>query len=115
MSLVPWLSSTRRFAGEFALLAATRTSAPSIDLPLQSVFWVSPFAALSLSLFAAIAVQPVLRQWIFNRLLCSGVLTNERMFGHLYRIARDVQAHPERTAALLAHCSTTCSNRFRST
>jgi signal transduction histidine kinase len=42
------------------------------------------------------------RQWILNQLLGSSMLTTERMFEQLYRIAREVEAHPERTPALLA-------------
>jgi signal transduction histidine kinase len=41
------------------------------------------------------------RQWILNQLLGSSMLTTERMFEQLYRIAREVEAHPDRTPALL--------------
>jgi signal transduction histidine kinase len=41
------------------------------------------------------------RQWILNQLLGSSMLTTERMFEQLYRIAREVEAHPDRTPVLL--------------
>ena len=50
---------------------------------------------------SSLAVYSGARQWILNQLLGSSMLTTERMFEQLYRIAREVEAHPERTAALL--------------
>jgi len=50
----------------------------------------------------SLAMYTGARHWFVNRLLGSSALTTERMFEQLYRIAREVEAHPERAAALLA-------------
>jgi signal transduction histidine kinase len=42
------------------------------------------------------------RQWVLNQLMGSSILTTERTFEQLYRIAREVEARPERTPALLS-------------
>jgi signal transduction histidine kinase len=100
--LVPFISKSRQAMREFALLAAISTVATSLDLMFVAVFSLSQFASLSLSLFLSLAVYAGARQWILNQLMGNNILTTERMFEHLYRIAREVEARPERTAALLA-------------
>jgi signal transduction histidine kinase len=100
--LVPFLSRSQQVLREFTLLAAVSTVATSLDLLFAAVFSFGQFASLTLSLFISLAVYSGIRQWILNQLLGSSMLTTERMFEQLYRIAREVEAHPERTAALLA-------------
>ena len=100
--LVPFVSKSRQAMREFALLAAISTVATSLDLMFVAVFSLGQFASLSLSLFLSLAVYAGARQWLLNQLMGSHILTTERMFEHLYRIAREVEARPERTAALLA-------------
>ena len=100
--LVPFLSRSQQVMREFSMLAAVSTVATSLDLLFVSVFSLGQFASLTLSLFVSLAVYSGARQWILNQLLGSSMLTTERMFEQLYRIAREVEAHPERTAALLA-------------
>jgi signal transduction histidine kinase len=100
--LVPFISKSRQAMREFALLAAISTVATSLDLMFVAVFSLGQFASLSLSLFLSLAVYAGARQWILNQLMGNNILTTERMFEHLYRIAREVEARPERTAALLA-------------
>jgi signal transduction histidine kinase len=100
--LVPFISKSRQAMREFALLAAISTVATSLDLMFVAVFSLGQFASLSLSLFLSLAVYAGARQWILNQLTGNHILTTERMFEHLYRIAREVEARPERTAALLA-------------
>jgi signal transduction histidine kinase len=99
--LVPFLSRSQQIMREFSLLAAVSTVATSLDLLFVAVFSLGQFASLTLSLFVSLAVYSGARQWILNQLLGSSMLTTERMFEQLYRIAREVEAHPERTAALL--------------
>jgi signal transduction histidine kinase len=99
--LVPFLSRSQQIMREFSLLAAVSTIATSLDLLFVAVFSLGQFASLTLSLFVSLAVYSGARQWILNQLLGSSMLTTERMFEQLYRIAREVEAHPERTAALL--------------
>ena len=55
-----------------------------------------------MSLFVSLALYAGVRQWILNQLLGNSMLTTERMFEQLYRIAREVEAQPERTPALLS-------------
>lgn len=100
--LVPFLSRSRQIMREFSLLAAVSTVATSLDLLFVAVFSLGQFASLTLSLFVSLAVYSGARQWILNQLMGSSMVTTERMFEHLYRIAREVEAHPERTGALLA-------------
>ena len=100
--LVPFISKSRQAMREFALLAAVSTVATSLDLMFVAVFSLSPFASLSLSLFLSLAVYSGARQWLLHQLMGNHILTTERMFEHLYRIAREVEARPERTAALLS-------------
>jgi signal transduction histidine kinase len=100
--LVPFISKSRQAMREFALLAAISTVATSLDLLFVAVFSLGQFASLSLSLFLSLAVYAGARQWILNQLMGNNILTTERMFEHLYRIAREVEARPERTAMLLS-------------
>ena len=100
--LVPFLAKSQNFIREFALLAAISTIATSLDLLFVSVFGFGPFASLTLSLFLSIAVYSGVRHWILNQLRGSSMLTTERMFEQLYRIAHEVEARPERTPALLS-------------
>ena len=99
--LVPFISKSRQAMREFALLAAISTVATSLDLMFVAVFSLGQFASLSLSLFLSLAVYAGARQWLLNQLMGNNILTTERMFEHLYRIAREVEVRPERTAALL--------------
>ncbi|MBC8055183.1 MAG: histidine kinase [Rhizobiales bacterium] len=100
--LVPFLARSQNFMREFSLLAAISTVATSLDLLFVAVFSLGQFASLTLSLFISLAVYTGVRQWILNQLRGSSMLTTERMFEQLYRIAREVEAQPERTPALLS-------------
>ena len=99
--LVPFLSRSQQVMREFSMLAAVSTVATSLDLLFVAVFSLGQFASLTLALFVSLAVYSGARQWILNQLLGSSMLTTERMFEQLYRIAREVEAHPERTPLLL--------------
>jgi signal transduction histidine kinase len=87
---------------EFSLVAVISTVATSLDLLFVSVFSLGQFASQTLAVFISLGVYSWVRQWILNHLLGSNMLTTERMFEQLYRIAREVEAHPQRTPALLA-------------
>lgn len=100
--LLPLLARSQDFMREFSLLAAISTVAISLDLLFVSVFSLGQVASLTLSLFVSLAVYSGVRQWILNQLQGSSMLTTERMFEQLYRIAREVEAQPERTGVLLA-------------
>jgi signal transduction histidine kinase len=99
--LIPFLARSQNFMREFALLAAISTVATSLDL-LFAVFGLSQFASLTLSLFVSLGVYTGARQWVLSQTLGSSMLTTERMFEQLYRIAREIEAHAERAPALLS-------------
>lgn len=102
MALVPFLSRARRLLREFAMLAGLSTVATSLDLLFITVFSLEPFASLTLAVFVALAGYAAARQWMLDQMIGSRVLTTERTFEHLYRVAREVQKAPEKRAALLA-------------
>ena len=99
--LVPFLSKSQQVLREFSLLAAVSTVATSFDLLFVALFSLGQFESLTLSLFISLAIYSGARQWILHQLLGSRRLTTERMFEKLYRIAREVEAHPQRIPTLL--------------
>jgi len=99
--LVPFLSKSQQVMREFSLLAAVSTIATSLDLLFVAVFSLGQFASVTLALFLSLGIYSGARQWILNQLLGSSVLTTERMFEKLYRMAREVETHPERASDLL--------------
>jgi signal transduction histidine kinase len=100
--LAPFLIKSQDRLREFSLIAATTTVAISLDVLFSGALSFEPFTSLTLSLLLSLAMYVVARRWILNQPLGSSALTAERMFEQLYRIAREVEARPERTAALLA-------------
>ena len=102
LMLVPFLAKSQNVLREFALLAAISSVAISLYLLFVSLPWLGQLAALTLSLFVSLGVYSAARQWILNQLRGSKVLTTERMFEQLYRMAREVEARPERAPALLS-------------
>ena len=100
--LVPVLSKPQPVLREFALLAAVSAVATSLDLLFVAVFSLGRFTSLTLSLFFALGVYAGTRQWLLDQLRGSNMLSAERMFAQLYRTAREIEARPERTPALLA-------------
>ena len=100
--LVPFLAGSRRVLRELALLAGICTMATSLALLLMSLFSIGPFLSLAIAVFAAALLYGGAGQFILHRLLGSSMLTTERIFDHLYRSARALQANPERHPLLLA-------------
>jgi signal transduction histidine kinase len=99
--LLPFLSRARPASYELAMLAGVCTLASSLDLLLSALFTLSAFASISLSIFAALAVYVVARQWLLDPTSRTGVLGAERMFENVYRTVREVEAQPRHSAALL--------------
>jgi signal transduction histidine kinase len=93
--MLPFMSRTQPLMREFALLAGVSTLATALDLLFAALFSLGNFASLTLALFIALAIYAGLRQWLLNRMMARARLTTERMFEHLYRIAREVQARPQ--------------------
>lgn len=99
--LVPYLSRSQQILREFSLLAATSTVATSLDLLFVAVFSLGPFTSMTLSLFLSLGVYLAARQWILSHLLGNSKLTMERLFERLYRMARELEAKPQRSPALV--------------
>ena len=102
LMLLPFLGRPQTFMREFSMLAAVSAVAISLYLLFAAVFSLGQFASLTLSLFVSLGVYSAIRQWILTQLLGHSTLTTERMFEQLYRIAREVEAQPERATALLS-------------
>jgi signal transduction histidine kinase len=100
--LLPFLSRSQQVLREFSMLAGISTVATSLDLLFVAVFSFSQFASITLALFLSLGVYAGVRQWILNQMMGSNVLTTERMFEQLYRIAREVEARPERAGERLS-------------
>jgi signal transduction histidine kinase len=99
--LVPFLSRSKQVLREFALLAGISTVATSLDLLFVALFSLGQFASLTLAVFLSLGAYAGARQWILNQMVGTGVLTTERTFEQLYRVAREVQKQPSRYTALL--------------
>jgi signal transduction histidine kinase len=100
--LSSFLSKSQQVMREFSLLAATSTVATSLDLLFVAVFSFGQFASVTLALFLSLGIYAGARQWVLNRVRSGTMITTERMFEKLYRIAREVEVHPERTALLFS-------------
>jgi signal transduction histidine kinase len=99
--LVPFLSRSKQVLREFALLAGISTVATSLDLLFVALFSLGQFTSLTLAVFLSLGAYAGARQWILNQMIGSRVLTTERTFEQLYRVAREVQEQPARYSALL--------------
>nr|WP_297356860.1 ATP-binding protein [uncultured Caldimonas sp.] len=99
--LIPFLSKSQQVMREFSLLAAITTVATSLDLLFVAAFSLGQVTSVTLALFVSLGLYVGARQWLLDRLMGSSVVTTERMFEQLYKIAREVEARPERTAPLL--------------
>jgi signal transduction histidine kinase len=99
--LLPFLSKSQQVIREFSLLAAISTIATALDLLFVAAFSLGQFASLTLALFLSLGLYSGARQWVLNQLRNQNVITTERMFEKLYRIAREAEAHPDRISSLL--------------
>jgi len=100
--LTPFLSRSKQVLREFAMLAGISTVATSLDLLFVAIFSLGQFTSLTLAVFLALGAYAGARQWILNQIVGSSVLTTERTFEQLYRVAREVQEQPARYSQLLA-------------
>lgn len=99
--LIPFLSKSQQVMREFSLLAAITTVGTSLDLLFVAAFSLGQVTSVTLALFVSLGLYVGARQWLLDRLMGSSVVTTERMFEQLYKIAREVEARPDRTASLL--------------
>lgn len=100
--LVPYLTRSQQALREFSLLAATSTVATSLDLLFVAVFSFGQFTSVTLSLAFSLGAYLAARQWLLSHVLGSSRLTMEKLFDRLYRIARELELHPQRSTALVA-------------
>jgi signal transduction histidine kinase len=103
LALLPFMSRSQQMMREFSMLAGVSTVATSLDLLFVAVFSLGQFASLTLALFLSLGVYAGVRQWILNQMMGSNMLTTERMFEQLYRMARDVESQPEKVGERLSH------------
>jgi len=99
--MLPFLSRTQQLMREFSLVAGVSTVATALDLLFVAVFSLGSFASLTLALFISLAVYAAARQWLLSKLISSKRISTERMFEHVYRMAREVQLQPQSTAEQL--------------
>lgn len=99
--MVPFLARSQHLLREFSLLAGVSTVATSLDLLFVAVFSFGQFTSVTLSVFLSIGLYVGARQWVLNHLRGSGMVTMERLFERLYRMAREVEAYPERAPGAL--------------
>lgn len=101
--LIPFLTRSRQLLREFALLAGISTVATSLDLLFVALFSLGQFASVALAVFLSLGAYAVAREWMVNHLTGSHAVTLERIFERLYRVAREIEVHPERRLALMEH------------
>ncbi|MDE2452920.1 MAG: histidine kinase [Burkholderiales bacterium] len=99
--LVPFLARSKQLLREFAMLAGVSAIATSLDLLFVAAFSLGQFTSLALAVFMGLGAYAGARQWVLNQMVGNSVLTIERTFEHLYRVAREVQSHPGRYAPLV--------------
>jgi signal transduction histidine kinase len=99
--MLPFLSRTQQLMREFSLVAGVSTVATALDLLFVAVFSLGSFASLTLALFISLAVYAAARQWLLTQLITRKRISTERMFEHVYRMAREVQLQPQSAAEQL--------------
>lgn len=99
--LFPFLARSQQVLREFSLLAGISTVATSLDLLFVAAFSFGQFTSIALSLFLSLGLYAGVRQWLLNHLRGTGMMTMERLFERLYRMAREVEVHPERAGPAL--------------
>lgn len=99
--VLPFIARSTQVLREFILLAGVSSVATLLDLAFASLLSLSQFASLTLALFLSLAAYAGARQWLIDRLRGQRLHTTERMFEQLYRSARAIEAHPERSADMI--------------
>ncbi len=99
--VMPFVARSQQMLREFMLLAGVSSIATLLDLGFVSLLSLSQFTSLTLALFLSLAVYAGARQWLIDRVRGQRLHTTERMFEQLYRSARAIEAHPERSADMI--------------
>lgn len=99
--VLPFVARSTQVLRELILLAGVSSMATLLDLAFVSLLSLSQFTSLTLALFLSLAAYAGARQWLIDRLRGQRLHTTERMFEQLYRSARAIEAHPERSAEMI--------------
>jgi len=99
--LVPFLSRSQQLLREFSLLAGISTVATSLHLLFLAAFSLGPLTSIMLSVLLSLGLYAGARQWVLSHMRPDRMLSMERLFERLYRMAREVEAQPERASASL--------------
>jgi len=99
--LLPFISKSQQMLREFSLLAGISTVATGLDLMFIAAFSLGQLTSATLAVFIALGLYAALRQWMLNHLRGSGLVSMERLFERLYRMAREVEARPDRAGLSL--------------
>jgi hypothetical protein len=99
--LVPFLSRSQQLLREFSPLAGISTVAASLHLLFLAAFSLGPLTSIMLSVLLSLGLYAGARQWVLRHRRPDRMLSMERLFERLYRMAREVEAHPERASASL--------------
>lgn len=99
--LLPFISKSQQMLREFSLLAGISTVATSLDLLFIAVFSLGQLTSATLAVFVALGLYSALRQWMLNHLRGGGLVSMERLFERLYRMAREVEARPDKAGLSL--------------
>jgi signal transduction histidine kinase len=90
----PYMARPQVAVREFSLVAGISTLATGLDLIFVAALSLSPFTSLAMATVLALMVYAGARQWILNHVLKTNLVTTEKMFEQLYRIARDTEHQP---------------------
>lgn len=96
--LGPFMTRSRQVLREFVLLAGIATVAGSLNLLFAALPGLNALASLLLALAVSLAVYAAARPWILGQLAGPAMLSAERMFDRLYRVARTLEQAPEQAA-----------------
>ncbi|HEU4459070.1 MAG TPA: ATP-binding protein [Methylibium sp.] len=99
--LLPFISKSQQMLREFSLLAGISTFATALDLLFISAFSLGQLTSATLAVFVALGLYSAVRQWMLNHLRGTGVVSMERLFERLYRMAREVEARPDKAGLSL--------------
>jgi signal transduction histidine kinase len=99
--VMPFVARSQQMLREFMLLAGVSSIATLLDLGFVSLLSLSQFTSLTLALLLSLAVCAGTRQRLIDRVRGQRLHTTERMFEQLYRSARAIEAHPQRSADMI--------------
>jgi len=91
-----------RFAREFAPLAAIGASTVALDLVFVELLSFDHLASLALAFLLTLAASSLVRLRFARHRRRADMLAMERMFDRIYRVARTIEAQPQRAPNLVS-------------